>query len=194
MDFFTAVPLLVAQRNPGVAAELEYSCLDGHGRQVAHAREEPVSGGRSVARALLPAVAGRRVRIGDMLGRPLLVVDKRQSWMTATTTVSRPDGRPVGSVEKDPKFFRAGFALLDPWKQRIGSIEGDLLLNNHFVVDDGEGREAARIDRTRSPYADGLVPPDAYRLVRHYSALPEPLNTLILASVIAIDLTLHPEG
>lgn len=66
--------------------------------------------------------------------------------MTATTHVVWPDGRPVGTIEQDFAFFKPGFTLIDPWKRRIGTIEGDFFARD-FRINDHQGHEVARVDR-----------------------------------------------
>ncbi|NYJ35970.1 LURP-one-related/scramblase family protein [Nocardiopsis aegyptia] len=189
MDLFTADPLLTVQPGVQPGTEAEYYFLNGHGQQVARAYEENVSAGMSVARFVASAMVPRKVLIDDMHRRPLLAIEKRT--FGGTTSVTWPDGRPVGTIENESKFSGAGFALLDPWERRLGSAKGDFVLNSDFVVRDDADHEVARVNRTRSPHG-GLG--DAYLLRRRYPTLPEPLNTLLVASGIVIDLVVHSDS
>jgi uncharacterized protein YxjI len=113
--------------------------------------------------------------------------------MTATTAVSLPDGRPVGTIEQDLKFFGSEFTLLDPWKRKIGSIGGDFV-GRDFRITDHHGHEVARVDRALPDLGEVLTSADSYALHHRYPTLPEPLRTLIVASAIAIDLVLREGG
>jgi hypothetical protein len=163
--------------------------LDGHGRQIAHVYEEDASAGMGVVRYIASAMVPRKVIVNDMHQRPLLAIEKHGRGRT--TSVTWPDGRTVGTIENESGFTKSGFALLDPWERRIGSLKGDLLANNNFVVYDEADHEMARVNRTASPHG-GFG--DAYLLRRRYPTLPEPLNTLVVASGIVIDLVMHSDG
>ncbi|MFY7065465.1 phospholipid scramblase-related protein [Nocardiopsis changdeensis] len=191
MDFFSANPLLVRQPKRFLVDESEYHCFDGHGRRLAHVREEGLDTGRRIARHLAASYgvsSNRRVVVHDGRG-PRLVIEKQWSWMTATTTVQWPDGRPVGSIEQDVAFFKAKFGLLDPWKRPLGSIEGDFLARD-FRINDTGGHEVARVDRRVPDLGELFTSADSYALHHRYPALPEPLRTMVVASGIAIDLVL----
>ncbi|MFE3459995.1 LURP-one-related/scramblase family protein [Nocardiopsis aegyptia] len=192
MDFFAANPLLVKQPKRFMVDESEYHCFDEHGRQVAHVHEPNLDTGMRVLRHLVDNTAGfqRKVVVNDMYRRPRLMIDKQWSWMTATTSVSWPDGRPVGTIEQDRKFFKAGFTLLDPWKRKLGTIEGNFV-GREFRINDHNGHEVARVDRSIPSLGEAFTAADTYVLRHRYPTLPEPLRTLVVASGIAIDLVLR---
>jgi uncharacterized protein YxjI len=192
MDFFAANPLLVKQPKRFMIDESEYHCFDQRGQQLAHVYEPDLDTGMRVLRHFVDNTAGfrRKVVVNDMYRRPRLVIDKQWSWMTATTTVSWPDGRPVGTIEQDLKFFKAGFTLMDPWKRKLGTIEGNFV-GREFVINDHNGHEVARVDRTVPDLGELFTAADTYVLRHRYPTLPEPLRTLVVASGIAIDLVLR---
>lgn len=89
--------------------------------------------------------------------------------------------------------MRAGFTLLDPWKRRLGTIEGDFL-GRDFRISDHQGHEVARVDRRLPDLGEFFTAADTYVLRHRYPALPEPLRTLVVASGIVIDLVLRENG
>jgi uncharacterized protein YxjI len=192
MDIFTANPLLVRQPRRFMADRSDYEVYDQHGRQIAWAREQGADGGMQVLRHLARSTGGfeRLVHVSDQHGHQRLVIRKHWSWMTATTSVSLPDGRPVGTIEQDLKFFGAKFTLMDAWKRGIGTIEGDLV-GRDFRISDHNGHEVARVDRRLPDLGEFLTAADSYALHHRYPSLPEPLRTLVVACAIAIDLVLR---
>lgn len=192
MDIFAANPLLVRQPKRFMVDVSDYEVYDGHGRQIAWAREQGADGGVQVLRQLSRNTGGfdRRVHVSDLYGQQRLVIQKHWSWMTATTSVSLPNGQPVGTIEQDLKFFGAKFTLLDPWKRQIGTIEGDFV-GRDFRISDHNGHEVARVDRRFPDLGELFTAADSYALHHRYPTLPEPLRTLIVASSIAIDLVLR---
>lgn len=192
MDLLTANPLLVRQPRRFMADVSDYEIHDQSGRRIARAREQGAGGGVQVLRQLSSSTEGfeRRVHVTDPNGALRLVIRKHWSWMTATTSVSLPDGQPVGTIEQDLKFFRASFTLLDAWKRQLGTIEGDLV-GRDFRISDHVGHEVARVDRRLPDLGEFLTAADSYALHHRYPSLPEPLRTLVVASAIAIDLVLR---
>ncbi|MFE1167266.1 LURP-one-related/scramblase family protein [Nocardiopsis sp. NPDC058789] len=192
MDIFSANPLLVRQPKRFMVDVSDYEIHDQFGRQIAWAREQGAGGGVQVLRQLSRNTGGfeRLVHVTDLHGAVRLVIRKHWSWMTATTSVSLPNGHPVGSIEQDLKFFGAAFTLMDAWKRQIGAIEGDFV-SRDFRINDHNGHEVARVDRRLPDLGEILTAADSYALHHRYPSLPDPLRTLVVASAIAIDLVLR---
>ncbi|WP_017603221.1 LURP-one-related/scramblase family protein [Nocardiopsis alkaliphila] len=192
MDIFNANPLLVRQPKRFMVDLSDYEVFDVHGRQIAQVREQGAGGGMQVLRALSRSTSGfeRRVHVDDVYGRTRLVIRKHWSWMTASTSVNLPDGRPVGSIEQDLKFFGSQFSLMDPEKRTIGTIEGDFTALDFRIKDHAE-HEIARVDRRVPDLGEMFTTADSYALHQRYPSLPQPLGTLVVASAIAIDLVLR---
>ena len=192
MDIFAANPLLVKQPKRFMVDVSDYMVYDAYGRQIAWAREQGADAGMQVLRHLARSTGGfeRRVYVTDLYGHHRLVIQKHWSWMTATTAVNFPDGRPVGTIEQDLKFFGSKFSLLDPWKRPVGYIEGDFV-GHDFKITDHAAHEVARVDRKIPDMGEIFTSADSYALHHRYPSLPEPLRTLVVASAIAIDLVLR---
>ncbi|WP_026119010.1 LURP-one-related/scramblase family protein [Nocardiopsis ganjiahuensis] len=192
MDIFAANPLLVRQPRRFMVDRSDYEVYDQYGRQIAWAQEQNADGGMQVLRHLARNTGGfeRRVHISDLHGQQRLVIQKHWSWMTATTSVVLPDGRPVGTIEQDLKFFGAKFTLMDAWKRQVGTIEGNFT-GRDFQICDHNGHEVARVNRSLPDLGELFTAADSYALHHRYPSLPEPLRTLIVASAIAIDLVLR---
>lgn len=190
-DLFTTAPIVVKQPKRFFIDESEYHCYDGHGRHIAHVHEVGLDGGMQALRLLAGNTAGfaRKVMINDAWRRPQLYIEKSWSMFTATTTVAYPDGRPIGYIDQDFTFFKAGFRLLDPWKRHLGTISGNLL-GFEFQITDAYEHEIARVDRRVPDVGEFFTAADTYVLWPRYPALPEPLKTLVIASGITIDLVL----
>ncbi|MEE2036628.1 phospholipid scramblase-related protein [Nocardiopsis sp. CT-R113] len=190
MDFLAANPLLVRQPKNLLAVNSEYFCFDHTGRQVAHVRQDASDAGSRLLQQFATGSTRDTLFVGDVYGHHRLTIHKSWSWMTATTAVSLPDGRRVGTIEQDLTFFRAAFTLLDPWKRRLGTIEGDLL-GRDFRINDHHGHEVARVDRRLPDLGELFTAADTYVLHHRYAGLPEPLRTLVVASGVTIDLVLR---
>ena len=191
MDIFNANPLVVRQPKRFMVDVSDYEVYDAYGRPIAQVREQGADGGMQVLRALSRNTGGfeRRVHVNDMYGRTGLVIQKHWSWMTASTSVNLPDGRSVGTIEQDLKFFGSKFTLMDPWKRVVGGIEGDFI-GMDFRLKDHADHEIARVDRRMPDLGELFTTADSYALHRRYPSLPRPLGTLVVASAIAIDLVL----
>lgn len=192
MDFFAVNPLMVRQPKRFLVDESEYWCFDRHGRQIAHVYEHGLDTGARVARFVASNYgfsSNRKLVVNDVHHRPRLLIEKQWSWVTATTTVNWPDGRPVGTIEQDLKFFQAQFTLLDPWKRPLGAIEGDFF-GRDFRISDAQRHEVARVNRKFPDVGEMFSSADSYALHHRYPSLPEPLRTMVVACAIAIDLVL----
>ncbi|GAB3480036.1 phospholipid scramblase-related protein [Nocardiopsis coralliicola] len=190
-DLFDTVPIIVKQPKRFFIDESEYHCFNGRGRHVAHVREIGLSGGMQALRIMAKNTSGfaRRLVVEDAWRRPRLVIDKQWSLFTASTTIALPDGRPVGYIDQDFRLFKAGFRLLDAWKQPVGTIAGDFW-GFQFRLEDAGGHEVAKVDRSVPDLGELFSSADSYVLWRRYPNLPEPLRTLVLASGITVDLVI----
>src|SRR5699024_11671885 len=103
------------------------------------------------------------------------------------------DGPPLGTIEQDFSFVKSGLTRRDAWKRRVGTIEGDFFAKD-VRISDHQRHEVARVDRRVPELGELLSAADTYAMHRRYPSLPEPLNTLVVASTIIIDLVLHEKS
>lgn len=190
MDFFAANPLLVRQPQKFWSWNSEYHCFDHHGRQIAHVHQDTSDSGSRFFQQWMTGSSQSKVFVRDAWGHVRLVIQKHWALATATTHVTWPDGRPVGTIEQDFTFFKSGFTLIDPWKNRIGTIEGDFFARD-FRISDHRQHEVARVDRSIPDIGELFSSADTYAMHRRYPSLPEPLSTLVVAAAITIDLVLR---
>lgn len=190
-DFFNTAPIVVKQPKRFFIDESEYHCYDRFGHHIAHVHEVGLSGGMQALRFAVGNTAGfqRKLMVNDAWRRPRLYIEKSWSMFTATTLIAQPDGRPIGYIDQDFKFFKAGFRLLDPWKRHIGTISGNVF-GFDFQVADHQEHEVARVNRQFPDVGEFFTAADTYVLWPRYPNLPEPLKTLVVASGITIDLVL----
>src|SRR5699024_6970861 len=135
IEFFSVNLLLLRQPKKFWSWNSEYHCFDPYGRQVAHVHQDTSDSGSRFFQQWMTGSSQSKVFVRDAWGHVRLVIQKHWALMTATTHVLRPDGRPVGTIEQDFSFFKSGFTLFDPWKRRVGTIEGDFFARDFRISD-----------------------------------------------------------
>ncbi|WP_141926072.1 phospholipid scramblase-related protein [Haloactinospora alba] len=190
-DLFHTSPIVVKQPKRFLVDESEYNCFDQYTRHLAHVHEVDLGAGMHALRFLANNTTGfaRKVMVNDAWRRPRLYIEKSWAMFTATTTVAWPNGTPIGYIDQDFAFFKAGFRLLDPFKRHIGTIQGNFWGRN-FQITDANEHEVARVNQQFPDVGEFFTPANTYVLWQRYPALPEPLNTLVVSSGIVIDLVL----
>ncbi|GAA3727802.1 uncharacterized protein YxjI [Spinactinospora alkalitolerans] len=190
-DLFNTAPILVKQPKRYFVDRSEYFCYNRQGQQIAHIDEVGLNAGMQALRLLADSAEnfGRKLMVNDASHRPRLMIEKEWSLWTASTVISVPNGPPIGYIDQDFKLFKAGFRLLDPYKQHIGTIKGDFW-GFDFQILDAREHEVAKVNRHVADLGEYFTDADTYVLWQRYPNLPEPLKTLVVASGITVDLVL----
>lgn len=189
-DPFSSSMLKVEQPRRGPYARSRYRVMDGDGTVIAVAAENGKRSRSELLKTLFPGKSdlhARAVLLTTPDGEtPLLVVDKQEGRML--TTVTRPDGEAVGSFRTE----RVGriYKVRDADKKPLGEISVDLGRNN-FTIKDVDGKRVGHVRKRFAGLATHLLTTADKYSVEIDDPVPEPLRTMVVATAIAMDLTLH---
>lgn len=120
----------------------------------------------------------------DAAGTPYFHVARALRFRSAAKPrfdVTLPNGTPIGHVESEKLVGRITLGLYSG-HARIGQLKLGGMRNNVLNLTDASGQKV--VDCQRKPPAFSRE--DAYILTRPYQT-PEPLGTLVLAGIIAVD-------
>ena len=76
----------------------------------------------------------------------------------------------------------------------LGSIKGENWRAWNFRIEDAQGTEVARISKTFEGFAKTMFTTADNYVVQIHQRMPEPLNTLIVASALSIDTALKQDS
>jgi Scramblase len=188
-DPFGSSKLRVEQPRRGPLARSQYKVMDGDGTLLAVADETDKRRRAEKLKSFFPGkseLSARAVLLTTPDGAPLLVVDKQVGRML--TTVLRPGGEVVGTFRTERVGRR--YKLRDGDGKPLGEISVDLGRSN-FAISDVDGNRVGHVRKKFNGIATHLLTTADKYAVEIDDPVPEPLRTMVVATAIAMDLTLH---
>ena len=193
---FDATTLVVNQKVKIIELHNEYAVRDADGNQVGAVRQVGQSTLKKIARFLggLDQFFTHTLEVVDAAGTTRLKIVRPRKFMKSKVEVSDGAGQPVGRIVQQNVFGKINFALEDAAGDRIGSLNGQNWRAWNFTITDGAGSEIATITKTWEGLAKTLfTTADNYRVER--AMIPaEPLNSLVVASALAVDTALKQDS
>ncbi|HUH07624.1 MAG TPA: phospholipid scramblase-related protein [Egibacteraceae bacterium] len=179
--------LVINQKAKLVEVSVEFGLLDEYGMRVGEIRQvgqSPLVGLLRVANSLDPLLP-IAFEIRDASGIPALVLSK--PWFSWRVSVSHPDGSTLGHVQKQLRVGKPRFAIQDVAGAEIGSVQAENWRAWDFAVCDVHGQEVARVTKKWEGLAKSVFTNADNYVVQIDDWLSDPLRSLAVAAVVAID-------
>jgi hypothetical protein len=185
--------LVVRQRAKLVELTNEYALSDGSGRPLGAVVEVGQSTARKAVRFLsrLDQFLTHRLEVRDATG-PVLLLTRPAKLVRSRVEVARPDGSPVGEIVQVNAVGRIRFDLVAGGRL-IGALRAENWRAWDFAVDDGAGREVARITKTWEGLARTVFTTADDYVVQVHQRLADPLASLVLAGALTVDTALKQD-
>lgn len=191
---FTEPILVVNQKAKIIEVNNQYGVFDQHGNQVAVVNQV----GQSTAKKLLRMVASvdqyltHKLEITDPQGRVLLRLTRPRKVFKSTVIVADANDMEIGRIVQDNMIGKIHFTM-EAGGQELGSINAENWRAWNFNIKDAAGNEVARITKTFEGIAKTLFTTADNYVVQFHRALPQPLNTLVVAAALSVDTALKQD-
>jgi uncharacterized protein YxjI len=194
-SIFTEPVLVVNQKAKLIELNNQYSVFDQHGRQIAAVNQV----GQSAAKKALRLVSSfdqfmtHKLEVTDVQGRVLLRLTRGAKIVKSTVVVSDGDGNEIGRVVQDNVFGKIHFSL-QAGGHTYGAIKAENWRAWNFRIEDHTGVEVARITKTFEGVAKTLFTTADNYVVQIHGVIPQPLNSLVVASALSVDTALKQDS
>jgi uncharacterized protein YxjI len=192
---FTEPELVVKQKAKGFEVKAEYAVYDKDGRPLADVREV----GHSFMNR---AIMGRRyyqdqthrLEVVDTFGRVLIRLNRPSKFLRSKMLVTDGSGTQIGEIRQKTLDLVAVVGTkvhfsLESGGRPVGSITANNLGASDCDIRDATGNEIAVI--TRKWAAKSMFTKADNYVLRIQRPLEEPLRSLVIASVFAVDTALR---
>jgi len=187
--------LVVNQKAKILELNNQYSVFDQHGRQIAAVNQVGQSGAKKAARLLtnLDQFMTHKLQAVDAHGTPLLTITRPAKLIKSTVIVGDGQGREIGKIVQENAIGKINFSLVANG-QLLGSIRAQNWRAWNFQIVDHQGVEVAKITKTWEGLAKTMFTTADNYVVQFAQRMPEPLNTLIVASALSVDTALKQDS
>ncbi|GAA0544593.1 phospholipid scramblase-related protein [Saccharopolyspora spinosporotrichia] len=188
---FTEPVLVVNQKAKLIEMANEYAVYDQTGRQIGSVVQTGQSGAQKALRLLtkLDSLMTVTLEIRDVAGQPVLRLTRPATMWKSTVHVQRPDGSPVGDIRMENVWGKVRFAF-EAGGQRVGGIHAENLRAWDLRVLDRDEQQVGQISKTWQGLAKAAFTTADNYVLQIFRPLPEPLNSLVVASALTVDTVL----
>jgi uncharacterized protein YxjI len=187
--------LVVNQKAKIIELNNQYSVFDQQGRQIAAVNQVGQSAAKKVLRLVsnLDQFMTHRLEISDAAGAVVLRITRPAKLLKSTVVISNGADQEIGRVVQQNAIGKINFSL-ESGGQALGAIKAENWRAWNFRIEDASGTEVARITKTWEGLAKTMfTTADNYVLQIHHR-MPEPLNSLIVASALSVDTALKQDS
>lgn len=192
---FTEPILVVNQKAKIIELNNQYSVFDQDGQQIAQVNQVGQSKVKKVARLVssLDQFMTHQLQVSDTSGQVVLNITRPRKVMKSTVVVADGSGNELGRVVQQNMIGKINFSL-ESNGQTLGAIKGENWRAWNFRIEDAAGNEVARITKTWEGLAKTMFTTADNYVVQIAQRMPEPLNTLIVASALSVDTALKQDA
>ncbi len=186
--------LVVNQKAKLIELNNQYSVFGQDGQQLAMVNQVGQSAAKKVLRLVssLDQFMTHKLQITDNSGQVLMQLTRPRKVIKSTVIVEDAAGNEIGKIVQQKAIGKINFGL-EANGQMLGSIKGENWRAWNFRIEDAEGTEVARISKTFEGFAKAMFTTADNYVVQIHQRMPEPLNTLIVASALSIDTALKQD-
>ena len=186
--------LVVNQKAKLIELNNQYSVFGQDGQQLAMVNQVGQSAAKKILRFVssLDQFMTHKLQITDNSGQVLMQLTRPRKVMKSTVIVEDAAGNEIGKIVQQKAIGKINFNL-ESNGQTLGSIKGENWRSWNFRIEDAEGNEVARISKTFEGFAKAMFTTADNYVVQIHQRMPEPLNTLIVASALCIDTALKQD-
>jgi uncharacterized protein YxjI len=187
--------LVVNQKAKLIELNQQYGVYNSNGQQVAAVNQVGQSKAKKVLRLVsnLDQFMTHKLEITDMAGQVLLRITRPAKVMKSTVIVSDGADNEIGRIVQENMIGKINFSL-----QSGGNTYGAIKAENwrawNFRVEDHAGNEIARITKTFEGIAKTMFTTADNYVVQIHEQLPQPLNSLVVASALSVDTALKQDS
>jgi uncharacterized protein YxjI len=194
-SIFTEPILVVNQKAKLIELNNQYSVFDQHGQQIATVNQVGQSAAKKAIRLLtnFDQYMTHKLEIADAQGRVVLRITRPAKVMKSTVIVSDGNDQEIGRVVQDNMFGKIHFSL-QAGGHTYGAIKAENWRAWNFRIEDHTGTEVARITKTFEGVAKTLFTTADNYVVQIHGQLPQPLNSLVVASALSVDTALKQDS
>jgi uncharacterized protein YxjI len=187
--------LVVNQKAKLIELNNQYSVFGQDGQQLAMVNQVGQSTVKKAMRLLssLDQFMTHKLEITDNAGHVLLQLTRPRKVIKSTVIVEDAAGNEIGRIVQQKAIGKINFGL-EANGQMLGSIKGENWRAWNFRIEDAQGTEVARISKTFEGFAKTMFTTADNYVVQIHQRMPEPLNTLIVASALSIDTALKQDS
>ncbi len=192
---FTEPILVVNQKAKLIELNNQYGVFNKDGQQLAAVNQVGQSTAKKALRLLtnLDQFLTHRLEITDSQGRIVLKVTRPAKVMKSTVIVSDGNDQEIGRIVQDNMFGKIHFSL-QAGGHTYGAIKAENWRAWNFRIEDHTGQEVARITKTFEGVAKTLFTTADNYVVQIHTVLPQPLNSLVVASALSVDTALKQDS
>jgi len=192
---FTEPILVVNQKAKLIELKNEYGIFDGNGNRLGSVSEVGQSAAKKAVRLLtsFDQFLTHRLEVTDASGQVVLRITRPAKVMKSTVIVSDGADREIGRIVQDNVFGKIHFTL-QAGEHTYGSIKAENWRAWNFRIEDHTGQEVARITKTFEGVAKTLFTTADNYVVQVHAAIPQPLNSLVIASAVSVDTALKQDS
>lgn len=187
--------LVVNQKAKIIELNNQYSVFDQDGRQIARVDQVGQSRLKKAARLVssLDQYMTHRLEVRDASGEVVLNITRPRKVIKSTVVVADARGTEIGRIVQQNMIGRIHFAL-EAGGQHLGAIRGENWRAWNFRIEDATGNEVARITKTWEGLAKTMFTTADNYVVQIARRMPDPLNSLIVASALSVDTALKQDA
>jgi uncharacterized protein YxjI len=195
MSLFDQSVLVVNQKAKVIEITTEYAIFDQDGTQIGSVRQIGQSKARKVLRALtsVDQFLTTKLEIVDSDGSVVLQLTRPAKLFKSKVIVADGSGREIGSIVQENMIGKIHFSL-QARGQTIGSINAENWRAWDFNIQDGGGREVARVKKKWEGIVKNVFTTADNYVVNIPSPLDEPLRSLVVAAALSIDTALKQDN
>ncbi len=192
---FTEPVLVVNQKAKLIELNNQYGVFNKDGQQLAAVNQVGQNAAKKALRLLtsLDQFMTHKLEITDTQGRVLLKITRPAKVMKSTVIVSDGADQEIGRIVQDNMFGKIHFSL-QAGGYTYGAIKAENWRAWNFRVEDHTGQEIARITKTFEGIAKTMFTTADNYVVQIHTVLPQPLNSLVVASALSVDTALKQDS
>ncbi len=194
-SIFNEPILVVNQKAKLIELNNQYSVFDQNGQQIAAVGQVGQSEFKKFLRlfASLDQFFTHKLEVTDGQGRVLMRLIRPRKFFKSKVIVEDANGTEVGRIVQQSVIGKINFALESGGAQ-VGAIRGENWRAWNFRIEENSGSEVARITKTFEGIAKTMFTTADNYVVQIHQRMPEPLNTLVVASALCIDTALKQDS
>jgi uncharacterized protein YxjI len=187
--------LVVNQKAKIIELNNQYGVFDQQGRQIAAVNQVGQSAAKKVLRLVsnLDQFLTHKLEITDPSGTVLLRLTRPAKVMKSTVVVSDAADNEIGRIVQNNMIGKINFSL-QAGGHTYGAIKAENWRAWNFRIEDHTGVEVARITKTFEGIAKTMFTTADNYVVQIHTQLPQPLNSLVVASALSVDTALKQDA
>ena len=194
-SIFNEPILVVNQKAKVIELNNQYSVFDQNGQQIAAVGQVGQSAFKQVLRffASLDQFFTHTLEVTDGQGRVLIRLIRPRKFFKSQVIVEDATGNEIGRIVQKNMVGKINF-VLEANGAQLGAIKAENWRAWNFRIEENSGIEVARITKTFEGIATTMFTTADNYVVQVNQRMPEPFNTLVVASALCIDTALKQDS